>query len=1206
MLREADAEPIPGYRLIAPIGSGGFGEVWKCIAPGGIEKAIKFVFGNLNSDDGDAHKAEQERKALERVKAVRHPFVISMDRIEIVGGELAIVMELADKSLNDVLDEQRARGEAGIPRTDAIRYLLDAADGLDHLIEKHNLQHLDIKPRNLFLVADRVKVADFGLVKQIERHSVCGLSGGLSPVYAAPETLTGRISKHSDQYSLGIVYCELVSGRRPFNGKNVRQIAMQHMSEQPDLSMLVPADREAVGRALAKDPGKRFRSCRAFVKALAAGLTSASGISEPVPKDQAPLTQQLPAVPLASGSAVAPPTCVLKNGPSRVETILLDSDAPEGAEEDLFGRGTPVAGSKSARRPVEHSDISAAIDLGAPVIGARLDETVTGVSRGVLRPTLFIGLGDFGRRALLELRVRLLDRFGDPSQIPAFRFLYLDGDIQGLDSALHGTPEAALSSRETFLIPLQPVINYRRRMIEHLTVWLPREKLHAIPRSLQPQGSRALGRLAFVDNFPRLQGRLRRELQVASSPDSLEASAAQTGLTRGKESPRVMVFASACGGSSGATVDLGYALKRLLRQMNFTDSQVTLFNYCGAPDDTTSSRQELANAYATLLELNHFRQGEVTYDGLFGPDVPQFTDAGSPFDSVYLSISRERSPESVRDTVAHLATYVTHDVASPVGGALNRSRRNDAGRKPGFRSFGTFTVWYPRGLLLRVAARQAVARLLEVWQTASAPVPVAEVEQMCAQAIADPGLGWDSIAGEMNRLAHSISIGSPIEATEAFLEDLEKEAVAVGDNVGAWATDALDRVRQWGGIGTGRELDALWKKSRFFRDFTRASHQLAEQWDDFLAGRLAELVQRPGHRLATAEAGVRRLLKFCDEAIERQWETVEAHYQNMKRLREELNSAEQSCQSGLKIFGRNNRSLRHFIDLAKQFTRQRITQDMLEAGVQFFMTLRGRFEDRLRDFDFTRSRLKQLLTALSGTPAPAPERPHDRHSLASLEIVDPFWEAVQGTETVQVVLPAGVTDLETSAQQFVESLGPDHWKMLDQALQAEVLAPMGDLHNAVAAGADVSNVLGRPLIEQAAFRLGELLPITDVAQVECDNSRDGNIDAQLKAYVQLAQPSVRNRGHAETFFLVPDSEAGQYVGHAARSALPGVQVVEVANAIELTVLREQAAVDGDTVEKLMADARQVYQEVAAVPSLSPHSRFDVAEWRPLGGLIMTR
>src|SRR5436190_21181390 len=106
-MREADDEPIPGYKLVSPLGTGGFGEVWKCVAPGGLHKAIKFVFGNMNSMDGDSAKAEQEYKALERIKMVRHPFILSMDRIEVVAGELLIVMELADRSLHDCLVEHQ-------------------------------------------------------------------------------------------------------------------------------------------------------------------------------------------------------------------------------------------------------------------------------------------------------------------------------------------------------------------------------------------------------------------------------------------------------------------------------------------------------------------------------------------------------------------------------------------------------------------------------------------------------------------------------------------------------------------------------------------------------------------------------------------------------------------------------------------------------------------------------------------------------------------------------------------------------------------------------------------------------------------------------------------------------------------------------------------------------------------------------------------
>src|SRR5438270_2156638 len=267
-LREPDFEPIPGYRLIEPLGSGGFGEAWKCEAPGGLFKAIKFVFGNLNSLDVDGARAEQERKALDRVKEVRQPFVLSMDRIEVVDGELAIVMELADRNLNDAYQECLSAGLVGIPRDQLLLYIRDAAEALDHMNEKHNLQHLDVKPRNLFLVGDRVKVADFGLVKHLQGQGVSGPLGGVTPLYAPPETLLGKVSAHSDQYSLAIVYQEMVTGQRPFIAKNIRMLAQMHMQDDPDLRALPEADRPIVGRALSKDPAKRFANCMAFIAAL--------------------------------------------------------------------------------------------------------------------------------------------------------------------------------------------------------------------------------------------------------------------------------------------------------------------------------------------------------------------------------------------------------------------------------------------------------------------------------------------------------------------------------------------------------------------------------------------------------------------------------------------------------------------------------------------------------------------------------------------------------------------------------------------------------------------------------------------------------------------------------------------------------------------------------------------------------------------------
>src|SRR5262245_20964730 len=169
--KKPQAEPVPGYRLLAPLGRGGFGEVWKCEAPGGLFKAIKFVEGPQGPLDDEA-PAEEELQAIERVKAIRHPFLLSMDRVERVGGELVVVMELADRNLGDRLNECLRRGLPGVPRDELIGYLLEAAEALDLLNFQYGLQHLDIKPQNLFLVSNHVKVADFGLVNTLGRAVV--------------------------------------------------------------------------------------------------------------------------------------------------------------------------------------------------------------------------------------------------------------------------------------------------------------------------------------------------------------------------------------------------------------------------------------------------------------------------------------------------------------------------------------------------------------------------------------------------------------------------------------------------------------------------------------------------------------------------------------------------------------------------------------------------------------------------------------------------------------------------------------------------------------------------------------------------------------------------------------------------------------------------------------------------------------------------
>jgi serine/threonine protein kinase len=362
-VKAVGAEPLPGYRLLEPLGRGGFGEVWKCEAPGGLPKAIKFVRGATGlGDAGDS--AALEFQAIQRIKAIRHPFLLSIERVEILDGEMVLVMELADRNLADLHAECRAAGRPGIGRDELLGYLAEAAEALDVMNIQHGLQHLDVKPANLFIVGNHLKVADFGLVSTCDDLAADGSAkqlGGLTPLYVAPEMLRGKMSRHSDQYSLAIVYQELLTGTLPFPGDNARRIMVAHLTNEPDLSALPDADRAAVARALAKDPAHRFPSCLHFLQALVFG-------PEPGSAAAAPLSR-----PLAQFRKTPQPAAVPGAGPDQTLVTKRPQMPPRA------GANGAAADDKSSRETLSDS-------RNAPVTGLKLPgyHLVAQVSHGPL------------------------------------------------------------------------------------------------------------------------------------------------------------------------------------------------------------------------------------------------------------------------------------------------------------------------------------------------------------------------------------------------------------------------------------------------------------------------------------------------------------------------------------------------------------------------------------------------------------------------------------------------------------------------------------------------------------------------------------------------------------------------------------------------------------------------------------------------------
>lgn len=306
MLQKGD-EPVPGYRLEEFLGRGQFGEVWRATSPGRAKVALKFL--NLTERQG-----LKEFKAIQRIKSLRHAHLASitalwlldekgavlgddildsytletstprdtmmptLSRSERVPQRLVVATLLCDMNLNDRMRQWQQTGQSGIPLDELLRYMEEAAKGIDFLNSaQHDLgegpvtvQHCDIKPANIMLTGDSVMICDFGVARFLSdaRAAATGTSVAGSPAYMAPECIKSKPTSRSDQYSLAITYVELRTGRLPFHSESWMEVLEAHCTGNLDLSGLSSGERAVIRKATSVKPDDRYPSCVAMVAAL--------------------------------------------------------------------------------------------------------------------------------------------------------------------------------------------------------------------------------------------------------------------------------------------------------------------------------------------------------------------------------------------------------------------------------------------------------------------------------------------------------------------------------------------------------------------------------------------------------------------------------------------------------------------------------------------------------------------------------------------------------------------------------------------------------------------------------------------------------------------------------------------------------------------------------------------------------------------------
>jgi Tol biopolymer transport system component/tRNA A-37 threonylcarbamoyl transferase component Bud32 len=270
---------IPGthlgpYEILAPLGSGGMGEVYRARDPKlNRSIAIKIL---PQTTAGDTERRVRFEREAQSVAAFNHPNIVTIHSVEEADGVLFLTMELVEgKPLSELIVK------GGLPLARILPLAIPLADAVSAAHQK-GITHRDLKPANVMITPDgRVKVLDFGLAKLVEPSplatDVTALPTGVvtgegrivgTVAYMSPEQAEGKPVDHrSDIFSLGVMLYEMATGERPFKGETPASTISSVLRDTPrsitELNQALPRDLALiVRRCLAKNPEQRTQSAK--------------------------------------------------------------------------------------------------------------------------------------------------------------------------------------------------------------------------------------------------------------------------------------------------------------------------------------------------------------------------------------------------------------------------------------------------------------------------------------------------------------------------------------------------------------------------------------------------------------------------------------------------------------------------------------------------------------------------------------------------------------------------------------------------------------------------------------------------------------------------------------------------------------------------------------------------------------------------------
>ena len=632
----------------------------------------------------------------------------------------------------------------------------------------------------------------------------------------------------------------------------------------------------------------------------------------------------------------------------------------------------------------------------------------------------------------------------------------------------------------------------------------------------------------------------------------------------------------------------------------------------------------MANAYASLVELQHFCKPNAIFSALYETAAnvgkgERVTASGPALERCVLfslpTLQGKLDPSDNLPIVSQAGDLLYRELATHLGHAVDHARSGiqapedsmHPGQGPRLQSVGAYQIVWPRHALLEQASRHLCSQLVTRWLNKDA-APIADtIRQWTLERWESLGLRPETLIERFQQLAEESLQQKPETLLAEVLAPVQELAAAAKASAKGKSlsvnmmpiVQTMDRLERVLGLpDDGRNSKTMnVEPAHLERTLTEIAHALADDCERQLAELAVTLLEDPTYRLAGAEEALRQFSTTVDQALQSQDALAKELADKAAQLHQRIHQitdkpmpsgSGSSTQWALTMSHRPagvNLSAADLFELVRTYTKTRYHSLVLGHLNRLYLGLRGHLSDQIREVGFCRQRLGELHTLLKPLP------PQDKH------------EPVRADR--RVLFPAGCQDLTGAVAQLNQTIGPDDLVRFDEVVQEWITNHCQALLQICMGASSLVKNLAPAMLQEAENFLSERLQGTSVAEMYLVSHRgqDAEDDAELLDDLQRcldeASPEFGRitQDNLITLVMLPNDEHGKALKKLLQKQCKHAKVLLTDRLDEIVFYHEIDDIRWKDVAQLGPIALDNYQQRCTNDPSSVHSREDVFDWQ---------